>query len=71
MKRVFYWFNFVFCILLAVLGVLMIVFRGKALEEPTSIFVIKGGVQITLAFVMFMIGALLPKDGRYVTGKAK
>ena len=49
----------------------MIVFRGKALEEPTSIFVIMGGVQITLAFVMFLIGALLPKDGRYVTGKAK
>ena len=71
MKRVFHWFNFVFCILLAALGVLMIVFRGKALEEPTSIFVIMGGVQITLAFVMFMIGALLPKDGRYVTGKAK
>ena len=71
MKRVFHWFNFVFCILLAALGVLMIVFRGKALEEPTSIFVIMGGVQITLAFVMFLIGALLPKDGRYVTGKAK
>lgn len=71
MKRVFHWFNFVFCILLAALGVLMIVFRGKALEEPISIFVIMGGVQITLAFVMFLIGALLPKDGRYVTGKAK
>ena len=30
-----------------------------------------GGVQITLAFVMFLIGALLPKEGAYVTGKAK
>ncbi len=71
MKQVFHRFNFVFCLLLAGLGVLMIVFRGEALEEPTSIFIIMGGVQITLALVMFLIGALLPKDGRYVTGKAK
>lgn len=71
MKQVFHWFNFAFCLLLAGLGVLMIVFRGEALEKPTSIFIIMGGVQITLAFVMFLIGALLPKDGAYVTGKAK
>ena len=71
MKQVFHWLNFAFCLLLAGLGVLMIVFRGEALEKPTSIFIIMGGVQITLAFVMFLIGALLPKDGAYVTGKRK
>ena len=36
MKQVFHWFNFAFCLLLAGLGVLMIVFRGEALEKPTS-----------------------------------
>ena len=35
MKQVFHWLNFAFCLLLAGLGVLMIVFRGEALEEPT------------------------------------
>lgn len=67
MKNVLHWISAILCIVLAGAGVLLIVYRDRSVEEPSTIFVIFGGVQIAWAFIMFMIGALLPKDPRVIS----
>ena len=67
MKNLLHLTSAVLCILLAGAGVLLIAYRNQSVEDPSSIFVLIGGVQIAWAFIMFMIGALLPKDPRFIS----
>ena len=65
MKRTLHVINSILCVALMRRGILIIVCNRDANEDWMSIFTIVGGIQIVLAFVMFLIGALLPKDGIY------
>lgn len=67
MKNLLHLTSAILCILLAGAGVLLIAYRDQSVEDPSSIFVLIGGVQIAWAFIMFMIGALLPKDPRFIS----
>ena len=67
MKNLLHLTSAILCILLAGAGVLLIAYRNQSVEDPSSIFVLIGGVQIAWAFIMFMIGALLPKDPRFIS----
>ena len=71
MKRTLHVINSILCVALMGLGILIIVCNRDANEDWMSIFTIVGGTQIVLAFVMFLIGALLPKDGRYISKRAQ
>ena len=66
-KNVLHWISAILCIVSAGVGVLLIVYRDQSVEEPNAIFILFGGFQIAWAFIMFMIGALLPKDPRYIS----
>lgn len=66
-KNVLHWISAILCIVLAGTGVLLIVYRDQSVEDLSGIFVIFGGVQIAWAFIMFLIGVLLPKDPRFIS----
>ena len=66
MKRILHVINSIFCLALMGLGVLVIACNRDADEDWMMIYTIIWGAQIVLAFVMFLIGALLPKRLRRV-----
>lgn len=54
-------------IVMACAGILQIVYRDMSGEAPAAIFVIMGGAQTAIALIIFFIGAVLPKDGKYIS----
>lgn len=71
MKRILHVINSIFCLALMGLGVLIIACNRDADEDWMMIYTIIWGAQIVLAFVMFLIGALLPKEGKYISRRAR
>lgn len=71
MKRTLHVINSILCVALMGLGILIIVCNRDANEDWMMIYTIIWGAQIVLAFVMFLIGALLPKEGKYISRRAQ
>lgn len=67
MKRVLHGANILFCVLLAVLSVLLVVYGWNSAQAPSSFFAIWGGTQFVWALIVLLIGALLPEDALVVS----
>ena len=71
MKKTFHIINCILSLLLAALGIALVVLRGQMEDEGKLVFLLAGFFQIVMGLIAFMIGALLPEEGRKISGKAK
>ena len=70
-KRLFHVLSAVFCVILAVLGVCLAVFRDPLEEQARLFYLFAGCFQAVMGLIAFVIGVLLPKEGRELTGRPK
>ena len=70
-KKTFHIINCILSLLLAALGIVLVVMRGQMEDEGKLVFLLAGFFQIVMGLIAFMIGALLPEEGRKISGKAK
>lgn len=71
MKKTFHIINCILSLLLAALGIALVVLRGQMEDEGKLVFLLAGFFQIVMGLIAFMIGVLLPEEGRKISGKAK
>ena len=70
-KRLFQNFGAVFCVILAVLGVCLVVFRDQLDEEARTMYLFIGFLQTVMSLIALLMGVLLPEEGKELTGRAK
>ena len=71
MKKTFHIINCILSLLLAALGIVLIVLRGQMEDEGKLVFLLAGFFQTVMGLLAFLIGALLPEEGKKMSKRAR